>query len=146
MDLSNGASALFVKELFKGADIEWLCDTLDGSFPNHEPNPLVAENREMLRKHLLANKSDIGVIYDGDADRVMFIDENGRFVSPDLLIAILGHFFIEGKGTSKAAAAIRGKCSESHSRGEGASGYQKFQGSRRVSPSYGWHNQYLEGW
>ncbi|MDY5824289.1 MAG: phosphomannomutase/phosphoglucomutase [Candidatus Coprenecus sp.] len=107
MDLSNGASALFVKELFKGADIEWLCDTLDGSFPNHEPNPLVAENREMLRKHLLANKSDIGVIYDGDADRVMFIDENGRFVSPDLLIAILGHFFIEGKGTSKAAAAIR---------------------------------------
>ena len=107
MDLSNGASALFVKELFQDADIEWICDTLDGSFPNHEPNPLVAENRQMLRKHLLANRSDIGVIYDGDADRVMFIDENGRFVSPDLLIAILGHFFIEGKGTSKAAAAIR---------------------------------------
>lgn len=102
MDLSNGAAALFVKDIF-GESVEYLCDTMDGNFPSHEPNPLVAENREVLKKYVIENKSDIGVIYDGDADRVMFMDENGRFISPDLMIALMGHFFMEGMGTSPAA-------------------------------------------
>ena len=42
--------------------------------------------------------ADVGVIFDGDADRVMFVDENGRFVSPDLMIAVLGHYFLEKRG------------------------------------------------
>lgn len=106
MDLSNGASALFVKELF-GEDVHYLCDQMDGNFPCHEPNPLVAENREVLRSYLLENKCDIGVIYDGDADRVMFLDEKGRFISPDLMIALMGQFFVYGVGTSAAAAVRR---------------------------------------
>lgn len=106
MDLSNGASALFVKELF-GDNVHYICDQMDGNFPCHEPNPLVAENRQMLKEYLLENKCDIGVIYDGDADRVMFIDESGEFISPDLMIALLGQFFVGGIGTSVAAESRR---------------------------------------
>ena len=47
---------------------------------------------------VLQTKADIGVIFDGDADRVMFVDENGRFISPDLMIAVLGHYFLEERG------------------------------------------------
>jgi phosphomannomutase len=47
-------------------------------------------------------KADIGVIYDGDADRVMFVDENSRFISPDLMIAVLGHYFLEERGEKGA--------------------------------------------
>ena len=101
-DLSNGMSALFVKDLLP-ASVEYICDTPDGSFPNHEPNPLVPENTAMLRKYVKDHGCDIGVIYDGDADRVMFVDERGEFISPDLMIALMGHFFLEGMGTSPAA-------------------------------------------
>lgn len=97
VDCSNGMSALFIKELL-GDKLMYICDELDGTFPNHEGNPLLPENREMLRRHVLDNKSDIGVIYDGDADRVMFVDENANFISPDLMIAVLCHYFLEEKG------------------------------------------------
>ena len=97
VDCSNGMSALFIKKLL-GDKALYICDELDGTFPNHEGNPLMPENREMLRKHVLEHKSDIGVIYDGDADRVMFLDEKGEFVSPDLMIAVLCHYFLEEKG------------------------------------------------
>ena len=57
----------------------------------------------MLREYVIKHGCDIGVIYDGDADRVMFVDERGEFISPDLMIALMGHFFLEGMGTSPAA-------------------------------------------
>lgn len=97
VDCSNGMSALFIGKLL-GDKAMYICDELDGTFPNHEGNPLLAENRVMLQKHVLEHKSDIGVIYDGDADRVMFVDENGKFISPDLMIAVLCHYFLEEKG------------------------------------------------
>jgi phosphomannomutase len=71
---------------------------MDGSFPNHEPNPLVQKNVQDLKKLVAQTKADIGVIFDGDADRVMFVDENSRFISPDLMIAVLGHYFLEERG------------------------------------------------
>lgn len=101
MDLSNGMAALFVKDIF-GDQPLYIFDKMDGNFPNHEPNPLVEKNREDLKKLVLENGCDVGVIYDGDADRVMFIDENGRFISPDLMIALLGHYFLEEKGEKGA--------------------------------------------
>ena len=101
-DLSNGVSSLFVKELLPSS-VEYICDALNGSFPCHEPNPLIPENTRMLREYVKSHGCDIGVIYDGDADRVMFVDERGEFISPDLMIALMGHFFMEGIGTSPAA-------------------------------------------
>ena len=97
MDLSNGMSSLLAKDIFGDAP-EYIFDTMDGSFPNHEPNPLVPANVVPLQELVRKVKADIGVIYDGDADRVMFVDENARFISPDLMIAVLGHYFLEKRG------------------------------------------------
>ncbi|MDD3860398.1 MAG: phosphomannomutase/phosphoglucomutase [Bacteroidales bacterium] len=97
MDCSNGMAGLFIKDLL-GPDIMYFYDELDGSFPNHEANPLVPKNIVDLQKHVLKNKSEIGIIYDGDADRVMFVDEKSEFISPDLMIAVLAHYFLEEKG------------------------------------------------
>ena len=97
MDVSNGMASLFVRDIF-GDQPAYIYEGLDGRFPNHEPNPLVPANVEALKKLVAETKADIGVIYDGDADRVMFVDENSRFVSPDLMIAVLGHYFLEERG------------------------------------------------
>lgn len=97
IDCSNGMAALLIKELLGDTPI-YIYDELDGTFPNHEANPLVPENVVDLQNLVKNEKCDIGVIFDGDADRVMFVDENGRFISPDLMIALLGHYFLEEKG------------------------------------------------
>jgi len=96
IDCSNGMSALLIKDII-GDNHNYIFDTLDGSFPNHEANPLVPENVVDLQNAVLANKSDLGIIFDGDADRVMFVDEKGKFISPDLMIAVLGNYFLKNK-------------------------------------------------
>ena len=97
MDVSNGMASLFVRDIF-GDGPSYIYEEMDGRFPNHEPNPLVPANVEALRSLVAETKADVGVIYDGDADRVMFVDENSRFISPDLMIAVLGHYFLEERG------------------------------------------------
>ena len=97
MDVSNGMASLFVRDIF-GDQPTYIFEELDGRFPNHEPNPLNPKNVVDLQKLVAETKSDIGVIFDGDADRVMFVDENSRFISPDLMIAVLGHYFLEERG------------------------------------------------
>ena len=96
-DLSNGMANLYAKEIF-GDSPSYIFDEMDGRFPNHEPNPLVPKNIEALQELVRKTGADLGIIYDGDADRVMFTDENARFISPDLMIAVLGHYFLEKKG------------------------------------------------
>ena len=97
MDVSNGMASIFVRDIF-GDQPSYIYEDMDGRFPNHEPNPLVQKNVEALKALVAEKGADIGVIYDGDADRVMFVDENSRFVSPDLMIAVLGHYFLEERG------------------------------------------------
>ncbi len=97
IDCSNGMAALLIKDLLGNAPL-YIFDEPDGTFPNHEANPLVPENVVDLQKLVKEHQCDVGVIFDGDADRVMFVDENSRFISPDLMIAVLGHFFLEEKG------------------------------------------------
>ena len=96
IDCSNGAANLFVKQLL-GDSPYYINDTLDGRFPGHEPNPLEAENQEQIKELVLKNKCDIGLLFDGDADRITFIDEKGQFISPDLIIAFLGNYFLGEK-------------------------------------------------
>ncbi|MBN2860013.1 MAG: phosphomannomutase/phosphoglucomutase [Sphaerochaetaceae bacterium] len=93
-DLSHGMANLMAKEVF-GEKHHYLYDHFDGTFPAHEPNPLEVENCEDLIREVQKNKSDIGVIFDGDADRVMFIDEKGRFIQPDYITALLGRYYLE---------------------------------------------------
>ncbi|MDO5443079.1 MAG: phosphomannomutase/phosphoglucomutase [Bacteroidia bacterium] len=92
-DLSNGMSNLFAKEVF-GDGPSYLFDEIDGRFPNHEPNPLIPKNVEPLKELVRRTGADVGVIYDGDADRVMFVDEKAQFVAPDLVIALMARYFI----------------------------------------------------
>ena len=87
IDCSNGMASILVHELFPGAVI--INDTQDGTFPNHSPNPLKAEAREQIAALVREKDLDCGVIFDGDADRCMFVDENGEFVQPDYLIPVV---------------------------------------------------------
>ncbi len=101
IDISNGMAAIIIKDILDGQEsgtIHYIFDEPDGTFPNHEANPLVAENIVDLQNLVKEKGCDIGVIYDGDADRVMFVDENSRFISPDLMIALMGHYWLEERG------------------------------------------------
>ena len=96
-DLSNGMSCLFAHEVF-GEAPSYIFDTIDGRFPNHDPNPLVPKNVEPLKELVSRIGADVGVIYDGDADRVMFVDDRARFVAPDLIIALMALYFCDERG------------------------------------------------
>ena len=73
----------------------------DGTFPNHEPNPLLPENREFIVAKTLEEEADLGVAYDGDADRCFFVDDTGEFVPGDFATALLADSILrkEGGGT-----------------------------------------------
>ena len=114
IDCSNGMAALLIKDLL-GNHPSYIFDELDGTFPNHEANPLVPKNIVDLQNLVKKEKSDIGIIFDGDADRVMFTDENAKFISPDIMIAVLADYYKDEKGkflqdirTSKAVAEYIG--------------------------------------
>ena len=95
VDCSNGMASILVHELFPGAIV--INDTLDGTFPNHSPNPLKDEAREQISALVRERKLDCGVIFDGDADRCMFVDEKGDFVQPDYLIPVVARATLCGR-------------------------------------------------
>lgn len=96
-DLSNGMACLYAREIFGDAP-SYIFDEMDGRFPNHEPNPLIPRNVEPLKALVRETGADVGVIYDGDADRVMFVDDKAEFVAPDLVIALMSHYFVGERG------------------------------------------------
>jgi phosphomannomutase len=97
IDCSNGMASILIKQLLQAGHVYYINDRADGEFPGHDPNPLEPENQEQIKQLVKEYNCDVGLIFDGDADRVMFIDEKGGFVSPDLMIALLGHYFFEEK-------------------------------------------------
>ena len=119
-DLSNGMSCLFAHDLF-GEKPSYIFDSIDGRFPNHEPNPLIQSNVQALKDLVKAKNADLGVIYDGDADRVMFVDDKARFVAPDLIIALMALYFCEDRG-AKAPRVLQ-EIRSSKSVGEFLSAY-----------------------
>ena len=108
VDCSNGMTALLVHDVLPQT-YHYLYDTLDGNFPNHEANPLIEANTAALRKMVVDKGCDAGIIFDGDGDRVVFIDETGTFIPPDIMLGIMGlHFFKgESKKTEKVLVDIR---------------------------------------
>ena len=92
IDGGNGMAGLFLPEFFASHET-WqatpLFWELDGNFPNHEADPLKAENLVDVQKLVRDNSLDMGVAYDGDADRCMFVDENGDSISSDLITALI---------------------------------------------------------
>ena len=69
----------------------------DGEFPDHEPNPLLPENREFIMRKVVEEAADLGIAWDGDADRCFFIDDKGRFVDGDFLTALLAESVLSKK-------------------------------------------------
>ncbi len=71
-----------------------LCFEVDGTFPNHEANPLIEENRRDITAEVIRQRADIGIAWDGDADRCFFIDGSGEFISGDFITALLAEAFL----------------------------------------------------
>ncbi len=79
----------------------------DGSFPNHEPNPLLPENREFIVAKVREKRADLGVAYDGDADRCFFVDDTGEFVPGDFVTALLAEAMLETSPGEKVIYDVR---------------------------------------
>ena len=91
IDAGNGMAGFTAPAIFDrlGAEIIPLYFELDGNFPNHEANPIDPANLRDLQKSVLENKADIGLAFDGDADRCFLVDEKGETVDPSLLTALI---------------------------------------------------------
>ncbi|MGH1505102.1 MAG: phosphomannomutase/phosphoglucomutase [Acidimicrobiales bacterium] len=96
-DTANGMGGLVVPEVFEGLpfDLEVMYPELDGTFPNHEANPIQPENLVDLQARVLEVGADIGLAFDGDADRVFLVDEKAQPVSGALTTALLAKATLE---------------------------------------------------
>ena len=96
IDCSNGTVGVYLKDLLSRLKGRYtlIFDEPDGSFPNHPPNPLVEENLAALKAKVREQQAELGICFDGDADRVMFVDEKGFFVSPDLIIGLIADYYL----------------------------------------------------
>jgi phosphomannomutase len=97
VDAGNGMAGLTIPQTFRHlpCTIVPLYFELDGTFPNHEANPLEPENVEELQQVVLRERCDLGVAFDGDADRMFLIDERGRFISGDMVTAMVAEKMLE---------------------------------------------------
>ena len=96
LDAGSGMGGLVAPKLFDRLPCRTtrLCFEIDGRFPNHEANPLIEENRRDIVERVVAEKADIGIAWDGDADRCFFIDGTGEFISGDFITALLAEAFL----------------------------------------------------
>ena len=97
IDCGNGMGGSLARELFEplGLQIVPLFFELDGRFPNHEANPLEAKNMRWLQEAVLAERCDLGIAFDGDADRVMFVDERGELIPSDMITLLIAANLLE---------------------------------------------------
>ena len=96
LDAGSGLGGLVAPQLFERLPCRTtrLCFDIDGTFPHHEANPLIEENRRDLVERVVTEHADIGIAWDGDADRCFFIDGTGAFVSGDFITALLAEAFL----------------------------------------------------
>jgi phosphomannomutase len=97
LDAGSGIAGMVAPLLFAHVPtkkLTTLCFEVDGTFPNHEANPLIEENRRDITEAVLREKADIGIAWDGDADRCFFIDGTGEFIAGDFVTALLAEAFL----------------------------------------------------
>ena len=96
IDFANGMGGHMVPRILAGTGLncELLCEELDGTFPNHEANPLKDENILDLCRQVIKGGADLGVAFDGDADRCVFVDETGQRVPSDIITALIARALI----------------------------------------------------
>jgi phosphomannomutase len=96
LDAGSGMAGLAAPAMFDRLPCKTtkLCFAIDGNFPTHEANPLIEENRLDITAEVMKQKADIGIAWDGDADRCFFIDGSGEFISGDFVTALLAEAFL----------------------------------------------------
>src|SRR5438132_4877987 len=96
LDAGSGMAGLVAPLLFDQLPCKTtkLCFDIDGTFPHHEANPLLEENRRDITEEVIRQKADVGIAWDGDADRCFFIDGSGEFISGDFITALLAEAFL----------------------------------------------------
>jgi phosphomannomutase len=109
LDAGNGIAGMVAPLLFEQLPcrVTPLCFEVDGTFPNHEANPLIEENRRDIVERVVADKADIGIAWDGDADRCFFIDGTGEFIAGDFVTALLSEAFLLKNPGAKVVYDVR---------------------------------------
>ena len=109
LDAGNGMGSVGAEAVFPRLrlDVVKMFFELDGRFPNHPPDPLVEANRQAIMARVKAEKADLGIAWDGDADRCFFIDDAGDFVPGDFVTALLGEAFCRKEKGAKIIYDVR---------------------------------------
>ena len=109
LDAGSGMGGLVAPPLFDRLPCETtrLCFEIDGTFPNHQANPLLEENRRDLVERVIADGADAGVAWDGDADRCFFVDGDGEFIPGDFITALLAEAFLRKEPGAKIIYDVR---------------------------------------
>jgi phosphomannomutase len=109
IDAANGMAGVMLPHILERLPIEAVPYFFepDGTFPNHEPNPLLPENREFIVGKVKEERADLGVAFDGDADRCFFVDDTGEFVPGDFVTALLAQSILERDAGAKILYDVR---------------------------------------
>jgi phosphomannomutase len=109
IDAANGMAGVMLPPVLDRLPIEAIRHYFepDGTFPNHEPNPLLPENREFIVEKTTTEGADFGVAFDGDADRCFFVDDEGEFVPGDFVTALLAQSVLEKSPGGKIIYDVR---------------------------------------
>ena len=109
LDAANGMAGTMLPPVLERLPVETVRCYFepDGSFPNHEPNPLLPENREFIVRKTLDESADLGVAFDGDADRCFFVDDSGEFVPGDFVTALFAESVLEKEPGAKVIYDVR---------------------------------------
>jgi phosphomannomutase len=109
MDAGNGMGSVAARPVFRDLPLEAipLYFEPDGTFPNHPADPLIEENRREIMERVAAEGADLGIAWDGDADRCFFIDDTGAFVPGDFVTALLGEAFCRKEPGARIVYDVR---------------------------------------
>ncbi|MEK7649009.1 MAG: phosphomannomutase/phosphoglucomutase [Patescibacteria group bacterium] len=109
VDAGNGVASIICKSLFKQTTMQIfpLFFEMDGSFPNHMPNPLDERNIIKLKEEMVAQEAHLGIALDADADRIVFVDEKGAIIPPDLITSLIADVLLRAHPGSAHCYDVR---------------------------------------
>ncbi|HOS88268.1 MAG TPA: phosphomannomutase/phosphoglucomutase [Candidatus Pacearchaeota archaeon] len=107
VDTGNAVSGVPVPQILSKTGLIHIFDELDGNFPNHEPNPQIKENLRDLQSAIRIAGANLGVAFDGDGDRIFFLDEESQIIPADLILALVSAIILRKKGKQKIVYDLR---------------------------------------